>query len=128
MKMSSLAFSTSLAILFAFLTLNSCTKNEQETQPFICPQEALFQRVGATGTMLYLPCYESWSIKLEETNPEGIHLIAASLDIPTAFQIDSLEVKIEACFYEFDLELLYPDPVPWGEMYIIKDYNISSDL
>lgn len=76
--------------------------------------------------MLYLSCYDSWSIKLEETNEEGSHLIGASLDLPSAFKIDSLPVIIDACFHEFDLELLFPDPVLFGEMYVIKDYNISA--
>lgn len=122
-----------LAILlfpfFALLIMVSCSDKEPVVEPvFTCYSEALFSRECAIGTMLFLSCYDSWSIKLDEKNADGDHLIAASLDIPESYKVNDLKAKIDACFCDFDLTLLFPDPVIWGEMYVIKDYNISTRL
>ena len=124
MKSINLALFTILALICSSVFYSSCTDPEV---PHTCDDEALFSREGAKGMMLYLPCFDSWSVKLDETNEDG-QIIAASYDISESLRVDSTRVIIDACFYEFDMELLFPDPAPWGDMYVIKDFEILTDL
>ena len=113
------------ALLFTMFSATSCSDPEPT---FSCNTSALFSKECATGTMIFLSCYDSWAVRLDETNTDGIHLIDANPNISEEYKIDGLEVKIDACFYEFDLVLLFPDPALWGEMYVIQDFNITSAL
>jgi len=128
MKTSYFQLSLLFALAFTLLSITSCS--DPEPLPLTCDSESHFKKEGAVGTMLYLPCYESWSIKINEANVDGDGqaIIAASLDIPTEYHVADKKVKLDACFYDFDLPLILPDPAPWGDMYVIKDYNISTDL
>lgn len=120
-----------LAFIFILISFCSCDEREElidlKQEPIECNSAALFSREDVSGIMVYLPCYDSWAIKLNETNEDDSHLIAASKDVPESYQMDSLAVRLSACFYEFDLELLFPDPAPWGEMYVIKDFQLVAE-
>jgi len=54
--------------------------------------------------MMYLPCYESWAVNIEDSWRGRI--IAASYDIPTPFHIEGLTVCVDACYFTFDMELM----------------------
>lgn len=108
------------------LLLISCN-DEESLMNIQCDTDALFDRTAATGTMFYLPCYESWAIKMDEVNSEGSHLYAASLSIDESFKQDDLRVKFSGCFYPFDLPLIIPDPTIWGEMYVVQHFEIIED-
>ena len=123
MKSNNLALFTVLALLSLSVCFNACSDPETHS----CDDEALFSREEATGMMVYLPCFDSWAVRLDETNVDG-HLFAVSRDIRESLHLDSTVVKIDACFYEFDMEPLLPDPALWGDMYLIKDFDISTDL
>ena len=125
MKSYTLANLTLLIVISLSLFCNACTDPEA---PHTCDDEALFLREEATGMMVYLPCYDSWAVKLNETNIDGTHKIGASYDLAESLKVDSTIVKIDACFYEFDMELLLPDPAPWGDLFVIKDFEITTDI
>lgn len=103
--------------------ITSCSEAEQVAE-IRCEDDALFERVEATGTMYYLSCYEAWSIQMDELNADGNNLYAASLDIPEAFQVEGLKVRFAACFYPFDLPLIFPDPSFFGETYVVRNLEI----
>jgi len=111
------------ALIFLTLLIVSCTKSE----PFVCDDDALFSREAATGSMHFISCYESWSIHMDETTVDDGRMNAASLDIPSEFHIEGMRVKFDACFYQFDLPSIIPDPTPIGELYVIKDFSISQE-
>ena len=125
MKSNNLYILSVLVALCFSLLFSACSDPEM---PLNCDAEALFLREEATGRMVYLTCYDSWAVRLDETNEEGIQLIAASREISESLRVDSTRVILDACFYEFDMELLYPDPAPWGDLYVIRDFEISTDL
>ncbi len=121
----------SLAFIIILISFCSCGEKEElidlKQEPIECNSDALFSREEVSGIILYLPCYDSWAIKLDETNDDDQHLIAASMDVPESYQMDGLAVRLSACFYEFDLELLFPDPALWGEMYVIKNFQLDAE-
>jgi len=125
MKASNLMLAIYLSFFFIMLGSTSCSEPEQEL-PFTCDSDALLVREDVSGTMFYLMCYDAWSVRLDETNEEGIIVYAASVDIEDDYKIEGLQVSLNACFYNFDLQLLFPDPAIWGDMYVMKDFEITS--
>lgn len=116
----------SLALIFA-LSLISCSDDEVMTQVMECPDNALHTIDDATGTMVYLSCYNAWGVQLDEALPDEETTIGASLDVNESFQVEGLAVQIDACFYEFDLPLLFPDPVPWGMLYNMENIKMVGE-
>jgi len=117
-----------LTAFFLFIvgfSIMSCSNPDEELQPFECDDDALFSRENVTGSMFYLSCYDVWSIKLDELNAEGNHLYGASTEMPEEFKEEGLAVEFSACFYEFDLPLIFPDPSFFGETYVIRDFRIE---
>ena len=117
---------TALMGLLCFSIVVSCSTPEEAVSMFTCEDEALFSRTEAKGTVIYLACYDAWAIVMDETNDAGDVLIAATTEMPDNFRIVGIEVVFDACFYEFDLPLLLPDPVIFGELYVIQDFEIEA--
>ncbi len=92
-----------------------------------CDEQAIEIVEDMTGTMLYLACYDAWAVKLDESIREDDETIIASLDVDPRFQTDKMTVNIEACLHEFDLPLLFPDPVVFGYMYKMENFNLNSN-
>jgi len=113
-------FSSSIAFLFILSALFSCSKKD-----FVlaCGDDSLFSMEEVTGEMIYLPCYDSWAVKIEQDSQ--VPIIAASLDIPDYLKVEGLPVVLSGCFYDFDLPLILPDPAPWGDMYVVRDFLIE---
>lgn len=111
-------------IFFVFgLFAVSCGDSEPEVR---CADDALFERQEANGEMIFLMCYDAWGIKLDETASDDWHIIGASYDIPEEYKEEGLRVTLNGCFHTFDMPLLIPDPMPWGEMYVIKNFVITT--
>jgi len=125
MKLKSYLLIITTSILL--LSLISCGTDSNVIGEIRCEEDALFERVEATGSMYYLSCYESWSIQMDELNAEGNNLYAATLDMPEAFKQEGLQVKFAACFYPFDLPLIFPDPSFFGETYVVRNLEIVED-
>jgi len=88
---------------------------------------ALQSLEGISGTMLFLGCYDSWAVLLNESiHPDG-NTVLVSLDINPNYHVEGLNVTIDACLYEFDLPLLLPDPVIWGYLYRMENFDLSID-
>jgi hypothetical protein len=92
-----------------------------------CDEDALFSRDDATGSMFFINCYQTWAVEMDELNDNGNPIYAASLDIDEDFHTEGMRVKFDACFYDFDLPLIIPDPSFFGEMYVIRDYEIEEE-
>ncbi len=119
------AFITASMIgLLGLSIISSCGNQQEEMSILTCEDDTLFSRVCAKGIVFFIPCYDAWAIKMDEKNAAGDHLIAVSKEMPDIFRIDGLEVVFDACFHEFDLILLFPDPSFFGELFIIKDFEI----
>jgi len=111
-------------ILFCGLFLFSCSDSPEEIR---CTEDALFERMVVGGTMIYLPCFDSWAIRLDETAVDDGKMFGASYDIPEEYKEEGLRVTLSACFHNFDMELILPDPAPWGLLYVIKNFQISEE-
>ena len=103
-------------MLFSFI---SCESDS------VCDEESLFRLEEATGTMVFLPCYDSWAVLIEDTQ-EGT-VVGASLDIPEEFHERDLEVCVDACFHPFDLPITTSIPTSFLErdMYVIQNFRIE---
>lgn len=110
-------------LLFGLLII-SCGDTEQELR---CSADSLFEMENVSGEMMYLMCYDAWAIKLDEPNDAGDTVLGASYDIPEEFKQEGLRVSVSACFHTFDMELLFPDPVIWGQMYVIKNFQFAEE-
>ena len=112
---------SALKILFA-LMLFSFTSCESDSD---CDEESLFRLEEATGTMVFLPCYNSWAIHIED--PEDGTIIGASQDIAEEFQQEDLMVCADACFHKFDLPNTSIDPTSFSiiDMYVIQNFRIT---
>ncbi len=111
-------------MLFLSFLIISCNDNDEELR---CSADSLFEMENVSGEMMYLMCYDAWAIKLDEPNDAGDTVLGASYDIPEEFKQEGLKVSTSACFHTFDMELLFPDPVIWGEMYVIKNFQFSEE-
>ena len=124
---NTMKFTISSLILFSFIMfMSSCSKEEQPVD-IQCDDTALFEINNATGTMRYLPCYDSWAIHTADPTNADSRILAASLSIPEEFKSEDLTVTFSACFYTFDLPLILPDPAPWDQLYVITNFSISKD-
>ncbi len=117
---------TVTVFLIMMITVSSCS-DSNNSEDLICDADALFNMEDAVGSMIYLTCYDSWAIRVDQMQGDTTQLIGASLDIPESFEVDGMQVSFTACFYEFDLPLLLPDPAPWGDLYVIRDFTIVQD-
>lgn len=119
----------SLRLLFvaALVTFLSCDDKVDINLPMECPEEALHTLGKATGKMVYLPCYGAWAVELDKSLHEDGGTMAASLDMDEAYKVDSMQVVVDACLYEFDLPLLLPDPGIWGYLYNLENFSVSQE-
>lgn len=113
-------------LLIALIGIISCGDS---TAPDLieCPNDALHTISNAKGTMIYLTCYNAWGIELDESLIDGDRTIGASLNVDDSYQVEGLRVLIDACFYEFDLPLVLPDPAPWGYLYRMENFRIIEE-
>jgi len=113
-------------LLIALIGIISC---EDSNTPDVleCPNNALHTVNNAKGTMVYLTCYEAWGVELDDTLVDDAVTIGGSLDVDEAYKIEGLRVSVDACFYEFDLPLILPDPQPWGYLFRMEDFRIIEE-
>lgn len=122
-------FLKTLLIIFTIFLI-SCSNGSDDALPIIpieCPDDALHTVDGIMGEMIYLPCYDAWGVKLLETLTNENQTIGVSLDISEEYEIEELKVQLDACFYEFDLPLILPDPAPWGSLYRMENVRIVDE-
>jgi len=105
-----------ILVMFGFISCGSDSS---------CDEDSLFTLERAEGNILYLPCYDSWAIRIEDTD-EGT-IIAASLTIPEEFQEQDLVVCVDACFHSFDLPLRSSVPTVIAEttMFVMQNYRLE---
>lgn len=116
-------FLKSLVLIFA-LSFIACSDDEDLTKAMECPDGALHTIDNATGSMIYLSCYDAWGVVLDEALLDEERTIGASKDIAKEYQVEGLKVEVDACFYEFDLPLQFPDPAFWGTLYNMENIRM----
>lgn len=114
--------------LLSIICLLSCAKQEiNMLEQLNCSEEALFRLLNTSGEMFFMPCYDTWAIRLDERDANDIWVIGASYDIPEAFQEEGLIVSFDACFLPFDMPLVLADPNPWGHLFVVDDFSIRAN-
>ena len=114
-------------MLFVLLSVSCESENDNLKTTIECPDEALYTISDAYGTMVYLACYDAWGVRLDDSIHTDGGTIGASLDVEEVYKVEGLRVKVNACFYEFDLPLLLADPAPWGYLYVMENMAIVED-
>ncbi len=112
-----------LLLLFVLFAI-SCSDDEDLTKVMECSGEALHTIDNAQGAMIYLSCYDAWGVLLDDALLDEDRTIGASKDIEEEYKVEGLRVQIDACFYEFDLPLLFPDPAFWGFLYNMENIEM----
>ena len=114
-------------VLLIILCFVSCSDNNKPIDTMICPNDALHTIDNAPGSMIYISCYDAWGVKLDESLHADTQTIGASLEVAEEYRIEGLRVQVDACFYEFDLPLLFPDPAPWGSLYRMENFRLIEE-
>ena len=114
-------------VLLIILCFVSCSDSNEPIDTMICPNDALHTIDNAPGSMIYISCYDAWGVLLDNAINEEERTIGASLSVPEEYHIEGLKVQLDACFYEFDLPLLFPDPGFWGTLYNMENIRLIEE-
>jgi len=116
----------SLLLLITVFAI-SCGGNDDTSNVMECDNDALHTIDNAPGSMIYLTCYDAWGIVLDEALTDEDRTIGVSQDIKEEYKVEGLRVQVDACFYEFDLPLIFPDPTFWGFLYKMENFRIIEE-
>ena len=100
---------------FCFLAVSSCSRTDRCSE-LVCTNDCVFVEVDQVGVVHYYGCYDVWGVLFTDENEESI--IALAPDMKPEFQVEDMELTFSATFYENDLPLAFPDPMP-GRFYKI---------
>jgi len=116
----------SVLLLFV-LGIVSCSDTKDPIDAMECTDDALHTINNATGSMIYMSCYEAWGVLLDDALVDEERTIGASLSVAEEYRTEGLRVQLDACFYEFDLPLQFPDPSFWGTLYNMDNFRLVEE-
>ena len=101
----------------------SCSKADRCSE-LSCENNCEFVEVDRIAKVHYYGCYLAWGAIF--TNDAGERIIALAPDMKEEYQVDNMEITFSATFYENDLPLSFPDPMP-GRFYKIDICNMNGN-
>jgi len=108
---------------FCLLALSSCSKADRCSE-LSCEDNCEFVEVDRVGEVHFYGCYITWGALF--TNDAGEQVIALAPDMKEEYKVEGMEITFSATFYENDLPLAIPDPMP-GRFYKIDIYDMNGD-
>jgi hypothetical protein len=110
--------------VFCLFTIASCSKSNR-CDNFVCTDDCVFVEMSIVGNVHFYGCYNVWGVQF--VTDEDEHIIGLALDMPMNLQVENSEVVFSASFYENDLPLALPDPMP-GRFYKIEICEMNENL
>ncbi|MFT6333356.1 MAG: hypothetical protein ACI86M_000208 [Saprospiraceae bacterium] len=104
-------------------TFASCSKADRCSE-LACIDDCVFVEIDRLATVHFYGCYDVWGVIF--TNDEGEQIIGLASDMNAEYQIKDTEITFSATFYENDLPLILPDPMP-GSFYRMEVCGMSSN-
>ena len=96
---------------FCLFTLASCSKSNR-CDDLGCTGDCVFVAIDQQGEIHFYGCYNVWGVQF--INDEEEQIIGLAPDMKAEYQVEDMEVTFSATFYENDIPLAFPDPMPWS--------------
>ncbi len=112
-----------ILIAFCLVAISSCYKSDKCSE-LSCYDNCEFVEVDRVAVTHFYGCYDVWGVVF--TNDSEEQVIGLAPNMRTEYQVEDMEITFSATFYENDLPLAFPDPMP-GRFYKIDICGMSDD-